>query len=145
MCVLTPLVSLTHAGTAPDSKPTVDEILAQSMLYWYSGSIASSFYLYFNRRVQVNDEGKQILEGKIEQPVAVGCGQYEIVRTLLDSTAHAHSAGLHARQLSLSSRTCARTAFSAPAATSSRTNSQRYWPRTSKSTSTRPKSKERSA
>ena len=46
------------------------------MLYWYSDSITSSFYLYYNLRLVVGGE-KHDPVGKTAQPVSVATGLWE--------------------------------------------------------------------
>jgi microsomal epoxide hydrolase len=48
------------------------------MLYWFTGNITSSFWLYYLRRSGDGQESKLLETTKIHQPVAFGCGNYEI-------------------------------------------------------------------
>ena len=77
--------------TAPDSHPSIDEAVAHSMLYWLTGSLASSCWLYYNRRgaaatrraklmvvVNVDREAKLVAETRIEAPARITMGQYEL-------------------------------------------------------------------
>lgn len=58
--------------------PTLDEIIANIMIYWFTSSITSSFWLYYNRRSGDNEQHRLLEETKIEQPFWLGCGRYEI-------------------------------------------------------------------
>ena len=48
------------------------------MLYYLTGSLTSSFWLYFNRRVNAEREAKEIAETVIDAPARIGMGDHEI-------------------------------------------------------------------
>lgn len=48
------------------------------MIYWFTGTFTSSFWLYYMRRSGDNVQHKLLEETKIEQPFWFGCGPYEI-------------------------------------------------------------------
>ena len=51
------------------------------MLYWFTGSITSSFWLYYFRRSADEEDQKQakfLDEAVFQQPVSVAFGKYEI-------------------------------------------------------------------
>jgi len=67
-----------HRWSSPDTHLSPDFIIANTMLYWFTGNITSSFWLYFLRRSGDGKQSKMLEETKIHQPVAFGCGPHEI-------------------------------------------------------------------
>lgn len=64
--------------SSPTTHPTDDEVLANIMIYWFTQTCTSSFWLYYFRRSGDGKQSKLMEESKIEQPFSFGCGPYEI-------------------------------------------------------------------
>lgn len=76
-----------YRWSSPETHLLPDFVIANCMLYWFTGSITSSFWLYYLRRSGDGQESKNLETTKIDQPVAFGCGNYEIhwpVRKVFD-------------------------------------------------------------
>ena len=67
-----------YRWSSPETHLSPDFVIANCMLYWFTGSITSSFWLYYLRRSGDGQESKALETTKINQPVAFGCGNYEI-------------------------------------------------------------------
>ncbi|KAL7006435.1 hypothetical protein EMMF5_004088 [Cystobasidiomycetes sp. EMM_F5] len=70
-----------YRWSSPHTHPSEDEVIANCMLYWFTGNITSSFWLYYFRRSPDDAEKEQnrrIEETNFVQPLAFGCGKYEI-------------------------------------------------------------------
>lgn len=67
-----------YRWSSPDTHPSTDKVIANCMLYWFTGNITSSFWLYYDRRSGTREEGDLLEKTEITQPVAFGCGPYEI-------------------------------------------------------------------
>jgi pimeloyl-ACP methyl ester carboxylesterase len=79
-----PVAALIYIGekvrrwSSPDTHPSDDDIIANVMIYWFTGTITSSFWLYYMRRSGDIEQHNLLEKTKIEQPFWFGCGQYEI-------------------------------------------------------------------
>lgn len=67
-----------YRWSSPDTHPSEDEVIANSLLYYFTGNITSSFWLYYMRRSGPTDESDLLENSKIMQPAGFGCGAYEI-------------------------------------------------------------------
>ena len=67
-----------YRWTGPDTHPSVDEVVANGMIYYLTGSLTSSFWLYYNRRVNAEREAKEVAETVINAPARIGMGDHEI-------------------------------------------------------------------
>lgn len=67
-----------YRWSSPETHLSAETVIANSMLYWFTGSITSSFWLYYLRRSGDGEDVKLLDNRKIEQPLAFGCGKYEI-------------------------------------------------------------------
>ena len=74
-------LSTTHESfggkrSSPTTKPSDDYVLAQCLLYWYSESITSSFWLYYSRKLTSDDgDFHEISTTKVTVPTGVGFGK----------------------------------------------------------------------
>ena len=67
-----------HAWSSPTTHPCSDAVIASCMLYWFTGSITSSFWLYYMRKCGSQEESYFLESQVFEQPFAFGCGSHEI-------------------------------------------------------------------
>lgn len=64
--------------SSPSTHPSDDEVIANIMIYWFTQTLTSSFWLYYFRRSGDGKQAKLHEDTKIEQPLWFGCGPYEI-------------------------------------------------------------------
>jgi hypothetical protein len=51
--------------------------IANAGIYWFSGHIASSFWLYYNHKLPTGD-AQETADARVDVPCAVGLGRHEI-------------------------------------------------------------------
>jgi hypothetical protein len=70
-----------YRWSSPTTHPSLDELLTSCLLYWFSGSITSSFWLYYNSStlsVKGGGDVAESMDDNVQVPSAVGLGPYEI-------------------------------------------------------------------
>jgi epoxide hydrolase len=84
-----------YRWSAPGTHLPTDFVIANCLLYWFTGSLTSSFWLYylFNSG---NGAEYQSLGGKIEQPTAIGFGKFQDTTSLSgECDPNIHGTGPH--------------------------------------------------
>lgn len=64
--------------SAPDSALSIDFVIANCMLYWFTGKITSSFWLYYLIRSGDGSHSEAVQSTKLQQPVGFTCGHKEL-------------------------------------------------------------------
>jgi microsomal epoxide hydrolase len=115
-----------YRWSAPDSQPSLDDVLTHTLLYWLTGRVTSSFWLvraqllvpavtlsvlvkYYNRKFEGDGDALEALTTPVKQATAVGMGHREIYWFVCSlpttAVAHGRGAGLRAPRPSPCSRT----------------------------------------